>query len=213
MAWANPPNKTLPFIGWNRPFQVVESIIASAAPFGVRCAGATVLPRNIVSACMADNDFNHAQTDFATEALGAARPPYDFLAKELEFETALRGSWPPSVMACLHTVPEAARAEALPRLVGGTQPPYQQKRMPQADGLRHPFSRGETRLRQIFVEREISEYFLGAMLGKGGMGEVFKALHKTMLRHVAIKLMRPRQMKDPAPISTVSCARSRPTAN
>ena len=117
-------------------------------------------------------------------------------------------------MACLHTVPEAARVEALPRLVGvELNHRINRKECPKLTDYVTHFPEAETRLRQIFVEREISEYFLGAMLGKGGMGEVFKALHKTMLRHVAIKLMRPRQMKDPAPISTVSCARSRPTAN
>src|SRR5262249_38201314 len=48
--------------------------------------------------------------------------------------------------------------------------------------------------RQVAKAREMGSYQLGDLLGRGGMGEVYKATHRLLARRAAIKLIRPEMM-------------------
>jgi serine/threonine-protein kinase len=54
-----------------------------------------------------------------------------------------------------------------------------------------------TRLgRQVAKEREMGSYRLGELLGRGGMGEVYRATHRMLARPAAIKLIRPEALAE-----------------
>jgi eukaryotic-like serine/threonine-protein kinase len=49
--------------------------------------------------------------------------------------------------------------------------------------------------RQVARAREMGSYRLGALLGRGGMGEVYEAAHRMLARPAAIKLIRPEMIR------------------
>jgi hypothetical protein len=58
-------------------------------------------------------------------------------------------------------------------------------------GVAVVISHSVTRLgRQVAKERELGSYRLGELLGRGGMGEVYRATHRMLARPAAIKLIR-----------------------
>ena len=53
-----------------------------------------------------------------------------------------------------------------------------------------------TRLgKQVAKERELGSYRLGELLGRGGMGEVYRATHRMLARPAAIKLIHPEMLE------------------
>ena len=62
-------------------------------------------------------------------------------------------------------------------------------------GVAVVISRVVTQLgRQVAKEREMGSYRLGELLGRGGMGEVYKATHRMLARPAAIKLIHPEML-------------------
>jgi eukaryotic-like serine/threonine-protein kinase len=64
--------------------------------------------------------------------------------------------------------------------------------------------------RKVAKAREMGSYQLGELLGRGGMGEVYKASHRMLARPAAIKLIRPEMLagSDPA-VARLAIARFR----
>jgi serine/threonine-protein kinase len=64
-------------------------------------------------------------------------------------------------------------------------------------GVAVVISHAVTRLgRQVAKEREMGSYRLGELLGRGGMGEVYRATHRMLARPAAIKLIRPEALAE-----------------
>jgi len=68
--------------------------------------------------------------------------------------------------------------------------------------------------RQVAKAREMGSYQLGELLGRGGMGEVYKASHRMLARAAAIKLIRPEMLGSLDPgVATRAIARFRREAD
>ena len=64
-------------------------------------------------------------------------------------------------------------------------------------GVAVVISQAVTKLgQQVTRAREMGSYQLGDLLGKGGMGEVYRATHRMLARPAAIKLIRPETIHD-----------------
>jgi eukaryotic-like serine/threonine-protein kinase len=64
-------------------------------------------------------------------------------------------------------------------------------------GVAVVISQAVTKLgQQVTKAREMGSYQLGDLLGKGGMGEVYRATHRMLARPAAIKLIRPEMIGD-----------------
>ena len=63
---------------------------------------------------------------------------------------------------------------------------------------------------QVAKEREMGSYRLGELLGRGGMGEVYRATHRMLARPAAIKLIRPEVLAaGDGPSAEIAAARFR----
>jgi serine/threonine-protein kinase len=96
----------------------------------------------------------------------------------------------------------AASMDPLGMMVGEAAGLYQHGALQTALVMHYPnylllgagmaISRVVTRLgQQVSREREMGSYRLGELLGRGGMGEVYRATHRMLARPAAIKLIRP----------------------
>jgi eukaryotic-like serine/threonine-protein kinase len=63
--------------------------------------------------------------------------------------------------------------------------------------------------RRVGHARELGSYHLGELLGRGGMGEVYRATHRLLARPAAIKLIRPERLGEGAETAKVAVARFR----
>jgi eukaryotic-like serine/threonine-protein kinase len=64
-------------------------------------------------------------------------------------------------------------------------------------GVAVVISQTVTRLgRQVAKERELGSYRLGELIGRGGMGEVYRATHRMLARPAAIKLIQPKMLAE-----------------
>ena len=61
--------------------------------------------------------------------------------------------------------------------------------------------------RQVAEANELGQYVLEEKIGGGGMGEVWRARHRLLIRPAAIKLIRPQVCGDPELLLDASSAR------